>query len=181
MERITLNFQKPALRVALLGSLCALAIVGRIAMAPIPNVQPVTVLLMLIGLYFGAGWASVCSLVVVLVTNLFLGMGLWTFYQIAVWALIAAVTALLFRRRKNILLLTVWAVFTGYAYGFFVSLWSFQSFVSFNGGLGFWAYYLQGLVTVDTYHALGNGVFMWFLFPLFRRLFAAKQTEGTPQ
>ena len=174
-ERKDFPVENRTVRITLMASLCALAIVGRIALSAIPNVQPVTVLLMLIALYFGVGWSAACTVIVVLVTNFFLGMGIWTFHQIAVWALIVAVTGLLFRRKRNPVLLTAWAVAMGYVYGFLISLFQFGTFV--KGDIaGFAAYYAAGLL-FDTYHALGNGIFMWVLLPLFGFLMKNSKTS----
>jgi len=79
-------------RIAADGMLCAAAIVGRIALTALPNVQPVTVILILIASYIGIWDAIISAVVIVLVTNLYMGMGIWTIYQIITWAAIAVIS-----------------------------------------------------------------------------------------
>ena len=58
-----------------LATITTFCIAGRILLEPIPNVQPVTVTIILVGIFFGAPWAIAISGVVALSTNLlFLGV-----------------------------------------------------------------------------------------------------------
>lgn len=156
-------------RIALDGMLCALAIVGRWALGALPNVQPVTVILILMAIYIGL-WDSVASAVVVVtVTNMIMGVGIWSLYQMLVWAAIAVVSGLLFRKHHHPLVMLLWSAAMGFVYGFLVSLFSFRSFITNGGTQGFWIYWLSGL-GVDALHSLGNAVFVWFLQPVFERL-----------
>lgn len=149
--------------------LCALAIVGRWALGALPNVQPVTVILILIAVYIGL-WDSVAAAIVVVnVTNMIMGVGIWSLYQMLVWSVIAVVSGLLFRKRHHPIIMLLWCAAMGYAYGFLVSLFAYRTFATNGGSAGFFVYWLSGL-GVDSLHALGNAVFVWFLQPLFERL-----------
>lgn len=159
----------PVKRIALDGMLCALAIIGRWALGALPNVQPVTVILILMAIYIGL-WDSVASAVVVVtVTNMIMGVGIWSLYQMLVWALIAVVSGLLFKKHHHPLVMLVWCALMGYVYGFTVSIFSYRTFATNGGTAGFLAYWISGL-GVDSLHALGNAVFVWFLQPLFAKL-----------
>lgn len=162
-------------RVAALGMLCAAAIVGRIALSSLPSVQPVTAIVILTAAFIGLWEAEAAVFVIVMVTNMILGMGVWTFYQLAAWGIIAALSWVMFRHRRNPVLMLLWAVFAGYGYGAFVSIWSFRTLLGTSAG-GYIEYWISGL-SVDTCHALSNAVFLWFLLPLFRRFFDKKQTN----
>ncbi len=156
----------PALRAAVDGMLCAVAVVGRIALGFIPNVQPVTAILILMGAYIGVCDAAISAVVVVIVTNLLLGTGIWSIWQMIVWASIGVLSGIFFRECKNPILMLIWAVASGYIYGAVISIWSWNSITASSGG--YVAYWLAGL-PYDTYHALGNGVFIWFLQPIFAK------------
>ena len=70
----------------ILAIITTFCIAGRILLEPIPNVQPVTVTIILVGIFFGAPWAIAISGIVVLSTNLlFLGHGPWTIFQVFGW------------------------------------------------------------------------------------------------
>ncbi|MCL2606615.1 MAG: ECF transporter S component [Coriobacteriia bacterium] len=65
--------------------LAAIAIVGRIALMPIPNFQPATALIVLAGLFFGRHAGLLCGMLVALVSNMVLGHGPWTPWQMLAW------------------------------------------------------------------------------------------------
>lgn len=156
-------------RIALDGMLCALAIVGRWALGALPNVQPVTVILILMAIYVGL-WDSVASAVVIVtVTNMIMGIGVWSLYQMLVWAAIAVLSGLLFKKRHHPIVMLIWSALMGYVYGFAVSLFSYRTFATNGGTGGFLVYWISGL-GVDSLHALGNAVFVWFLQPLFEKI-----------
>ena len=48
----------PVVTLLLIASFC---VVGRVLLQPIPNVQPVTVTLILVGIYYGSPWAIALS------------------------------------------------------------------------------------------------------------------------
>ena len=56
----------------------AFAVSGRVLLDPIPNVQPVTVIVLLAGIHFGAPRAVALAAAVALCSNVLLGHGLWS-------------------------------------------------------------------------------------------------------
>ncbi len=160
-------------RLAADGMLCAAGIVGRIALNVLPNIQPVTALLILTAVYIGTWDAVLSAVVIVLVTNMYLGMGIWTLYQILAWVFVALISALLFRRSKNKYLLLLWAILSGFVYGAFISVLSCRTVYSGSAPTTYLVYWLSGL-PFDTYHAIGNGLIIWFLQPLFERVIKDK-------
>lgn len=157
----------PVLRLCVTAMLCALGVVGRIALWSVPNVQPVTVLIVLITVYIGLGWGLVSAVVMACVTNMFMGsLGIWTLYQSFAWICVALIGWLIFRRRQTYWIMVVYAFLSGFIYGFIVDAISWKIFVQYNSAATFWAYKVTSL-PYDLYHSLGNAVFMYFLDPLF--------------
>lgn len=77
---------RPTSRVlALVATLAALAAVGRLALAPIPNVQPTTDVVLLAGLALGAAPGFAVGAVAALVSNVAFGQGPWTVWQMLGW------------------------------------------------------------------------------------------------
>lgn len=152
-------------RIALL---TALVSVGRLSFSFLPNVQPMTVMLVCITLYFGWRNGLAVSLLSVLVTNMTLGMGPWTFAQMAGYSVLVLLTALIEETHEAIPMpvLQVYAAFLGILYGLVVSLVQAPIF----GWNIFVPYYLSG-IGYDFLHAFGNLAFMPLLYPVCMRVF----------
>ena len=148
--------------------LAVFGISGRILLDPIPNVQPVTVLVLLAGAYYGAPRALALAATIALVSNIiFLGHGPWTLFQAIGWGAVGLAGAILanhiiVRGRIRIGLLAIVAAASGLAFNWFVSL----SILFETDPSMLIPYLLNGLV-FDLYHAVGNVVFVaWMASPL---------------
>src|SRR5690242_462928 len=76
----------PSSRVlALVATLAALAALGRIAFAPLPNVKPTTDIVLIAGYVLGGAPGFVTGAVAALASNLFFGQGPWTPWQMVAW------------------------------------------------------------------------------------------------
>lgn len=87
----------PAKVVALVATLAALAAIGRIAFAPLPNVKPTTDIVLIAGYVLGGAPGFVVGALTALVSNLFFGQGPYTPWQMASWGLVGVFGALLAR------------------------------------------------------------------------------------
>jgi energy-coupling factor transport system substrate-specific component len=72
--------------IALVATLAALAALGRIAFAPLPNVKPTTDIVLISGYVLGGAPGFAVGAVAALASNLFFGQGPWTPWQMAGWA-----------------------------------------------------------------------------------------------
>ncbi|MDL4840763.1 ECF transporter S component [Aquibacillus rhizosphaerae] len=153
-------------KLTLIAVLASLAVVGRFAFNFLPNVQPVSTIIIICGFFLGPFAAIVLAILTTYLSNLILGMGIWTIWQIVAWALIGGLGGCigLLSLKRPLYPLIVFAVFSGYLYGFIVSL------ATFTVSGKFIPYYLAGL-PFDTYHAIGNGLFMFVLFPILSKIF----------
>lgn len=159
----------PARRIALLALFSALAHVGRLIFAFIPNVQPMSALLLLISVYLGLTDGLIVTVLSLVLSNLFLGFGPWTVHQIVAYSGVLLILTPLLRWTPYRWLRSLEAGAMGMMYGWFISLlfvWSYQ----INH---FWAYYLRG-VPFDLNHALGNIVFYFLLEPIVLRILPRK-------
>jgi energy-coupling factor transport system substrate-specific component len=148
--------------------LAVFGVSGRILLDPIPNVQPVTVLVLLAGAYYGAPRALTLAAIIALVSNvIFLGHGPWTLFQAIGWGAIGLAGAILANHiivdgRIRIGLLAIIAAASGLAFNWFVSL----SILFETDPSMLVPYLLNGLV-FDLYHVVGNVVFVaWMASPL---------------
>ncbi|MBU5360978.1 ECF transporter S component [Enterococcus raffinosus] len=153
---------------SLLSMLVALCVVSRTFFQFIVNVQPVTAILLIITIYWGTYQGLLVSLLSILITNFYMGMGVWTIAQVVTYFLIIFLTGLLKRVpqfRKSILIQAIYAGITGLLFGFFIS--AVQA--PFLGISAFLPYYLAG-IPVDTMHAVGNVAFYLLLTPVLKKL-----------
>ncbi|MGE5542820.1 MAG: prenyltransferase/squalene oxidase repeat-containing protein, partial [Bacillota bacterium] len=146
--------------IAVVASLAALASAGRVAFAFIPNVQPTTFIVATTGIVLGPAQGYMVGVLSVLASNVFLGHGPWTAWQMAAWGAAGAsagVLGILVRdvnRRRLALFLGVW----GFLFGLIMNVWHWLSFT--------FPLSLKTLVVVeaaglwfDAMHAAGNVVF----------------------
>ncbi|WP_124058760.1 ECF transporter S component [Vaginisenegalia massiliensis] len=129
----------------------------------LPNFKPVTTILVLVGLIYGPWSASLLALTSILLSNIFLGMGPWTFFQIIgfiaiVW--LAWWTMLATKLKDHHLMYTIWVGLLAFPYGIIQSLGDIAVYRIPNPLV----YYLQSLL-FDGYHALGNVCFFLILSP----------------
>ena len=147
--------------------LVVLAISGRLLLNPIPNVQPVTFLAIMVGIYFGISYSIVFATIVTLSSNVMLEHGIWSNYQIIGWASVGILAALLRNQfiqneRLNITNLAIFAAFSGFLFDWIVSL-----SILHNVDTSFFLVYLLNGVLFDLLHAGGNVIFVaWLANPL---------------
>ncbi|MBP1969639.1 energy-coupling factor transport system substrate-specific component [Virgibacillus natechei] len=148
-------------KLTLLALLAALAVVGRSVFAFLPSVQPVTSIIIICGLFLGPMAAILLAFLTTFLSNMLLGMGVWTIWQVVSWAIIGLLSGLIGKIpiKLPIWTIVIYAIFSGYLYGFIVSVTTYQ----ITGH--FWPYYIAGL-PFDTNHAIGNAVFIILLFPI---------------
>lgn len=163
-------------KITLLGILTALCTVARLVVIPLPNVQPVTAILMLVSLNWSVGAGLVLATLTMLVSNLFLGFGLWTVPQIAAY-LVCILTVGVMQKflplKQHLWLQVLLCTALGYEYGWCVSL----GLAILGSAPAFWPYWLSGLL-FDTYHAMGNFVFYPLLAPVLSKLLQKYLTKS---
>jgi energy-coupling factor transport system substrate-specific component len=164
---------------AVVGTLAALAIVGRIAFAAIPNVKPTTDIVLIAGYALGGAPGFAVGAVAALVSNLFFGEGSWTPWQMAAWGLVgvfgAALAALSGRRLGRVPLALACAL-AGLAFGAILDL---STWVTYTG-----RHTLSEYLTIagtslpfNLAHAIGNLVFFLAFGPALVRAVARSRTR----
>lgn len=112
-----------AREVALVATLAAAAAAGRVLTAPIPGVQPVTVIAVATGATLGP-WAGVAvGATAGLIGNSFLGHGPWTPAQMALWGLAGLLGAALRPLTRHVVGLVAVATVWGVIFGWGMNAW----------------------------------------------------------
>lgn len=149
--------------VTLFGVLAALTFGAKVAMSYLPNIEPVTLFLMVFGAVFG--WKSLFIVYVyVLAEILFYGIGTWNVNYLYIWVIPAAAGCLL-RRWKNPVL---WAVIAGVFGLLFGALCAPVDL--FIGGPGYAVSKWISGIPFDAAHCAGNFVLALLLFVPLRKL-----------
>jgi energy-coupling factor transport system substrate-specific component len=78
---------------ALVATLAALAALGRVAFAPLPNVKPTTDVVLLSGYVLGGAPGFAVGAIGALSSNLVFGQGPWTPWQMVAWGLVGTIGA----------------------------------------------------------------------------------------
>ena len=117
---------RPSARlVALVAALAALAVAGRLVLAPIPNLVATTDIVLLTGYALGAGPGFAVGALAAPISNIWLGQGPWTAWQMAGWGLVGLAGAWLASvsgRRLGRFGLAVACGLAGFAYGALLDL-----------------------------------------------------------
>ena len=132
-------------------------------MAPLPNIEVVSLLVMLFSIVLGR-YVGYTLAVFVLLEGLYYGFGLWWFSYLYIW-LILAVVAVLFRRMESRL---GWALLCGFYGLLFGTLTSIPTFFLSGFAVGI-AYIVKG-IPFDLIHAVSNFILAFLLLPLLRNL-----------
>lgn len=111
--------------VALVAALAALAVAGRLVLTPIPNVVATTDIALITGYALGAGPGFAVGALAAPISNIWLGQGPWTAWEMAGWGLVGlggAWLAAATRRRLGRVGLAAACAAAGFAYGALLDL-----------------------------------------------------------
>ncbi len=141
--------------------LAAVAALGRVPFAAIPSVQPTTFFVMISGLVFGPLAGIVVGASAAFGSNIFLGQGPWTPWQMLAWALCGASCGIAsnIRPARQMTLLLVMGVLWGYLFGWLMNFWYWISFV-YPLTIRSWLATTIASCWFDTLHAIGNVCFV---------------------
>lgn len=157
---------------AMVATLAALAALGRIAFAPIPNVKPTTDIVFLTGYVLGGAPGFAVGALAALSSNLIFGQGPWTPWQMAAWGIVGVLGAgWAVLTRRHLYRIPTAALLVGCA--FFYGALTNLSTLTVAGGTPTWGQVIalesSGL-PFDTAHAVGNVAFFLAFGPALVRV-----------
>ena len=155
--------------VVLFGVLGALTFALQVAMSGLPNIEPVSLLVMLFAVTFG--WKCLYPVYVFVVMEiLFYGFSLWNVYYLYVWAVLA-LAAILLRKMEHPLAWALLSAVFGLLFGALCGIVDV-----FVGGFSYAAAKWVSGIPFDIAHCGGNFVIAALLFAPLRKLFARLHT-----
>ena len=154
----------------LFGMLGALMFALQVVMASLPNIEPVSLLVMLFAVTFG--WKSLyCIYTFVIMEILFHGIGLWNINYLYIWTVLAA--AAIFLRKMEPTL--GWAILSGVFGLCFGALCGIVDI--FIGGFGYAAAKWVSGIPFDLLHCGGNIAMTLILWKPLRKLLRSMHTK----
>jgi energy-coupling factor transport system substrate-specific component len=165
--------------IALVATLAALAALGRIAFAPLPNVKPTTDIVLISGYVLGGAPGFAVGAVAALASNLFFGQGPWTPWQMVAWGGVGLAGAALARvagRELGRVTLAAACAAAGLAFGAVMNL---HLWVNYSGDhtLAKLAATFATSFPFDVAHAVGNAIFCLAFGPALVRALARYRTR----
>lgn len=162
-------------QIALFGLLAALTFGAKVAMSGLPNIEPVSLMVMLFAVVFG--WKGLYPVYLyVLMEILLYGISLWNINYLYIWTVLFALAMLMRRLQSPVW----WALLSG-SFGMAFGLLCTPVYMVIGGfdyGIRWW---LAG-IAFDIPHAIGNFVIALLLFvplrALLTRLYGKQDTTG---
>lgn len=149
--------------VVLFGVLGALTFAAKYAMSFLPNIEPVSLMVMLFAVVFGRKWVYPVYLYVAM-EILFYGISLWNINYLYIWAVLALAAGCMKKMQHPL----GWAILSG-AFGLlFGALCGIVDI--FIGGFGYALTKWISGIPFDIAHCAGNFVIALLLFVPMRRL-----------
>lgn len=143
--------------IALVATLGAIAGVFRIPFASIPNVQPTTFLVAVSGNVFGPFVGFLVGSTAAFISNIFLGHGPWTIWQMFAWGLVGTISGL-FNKKIKLEIFALICFLYGFMFDWIMNLWHVIGFIRPINIKTVALAYLSSLM-FDIFHATSNFIF----------------------
>lgn len=143
--------------IALIGIMTATIEAAKFAMAPLPNIELTSFLIILYTLYFGKRILFVIPAFILLEGSMY-GFGLWWIMYLYAWPLLALVTHI-FRRQESA---WFWSIVSG-SFGLSFGALCALPYLFISGPMGALSWWVAG-IPFDVIHCISNFVICLVLF-----------------
>lgn len=154
-----------------LAVIVALGVLGRVPLAAIPNVQLTSFVVIVSSVSLGPELGFVSGSMMALVSNLFLGQGPWTPWQMLAWGLMGLLTGILGRSslKNQLWVMVLWGGLWGFWFGWIMDLWYALAYVHPLKPTSFLLAFASSAI-LDALHAATNVVSILLLYRPWCRL-----------
>ena len=162
--------------ILVLTSITAAAAASRILLEPFPNVQPLTVMCLVMGASLGARRGMAFAVMATMISNLILSHGWWTLFQATGWAAVAFAGSklnLILQTEVAMKRLIISAVFASVLFDWWVSLSIYTAGMS----LGEFGIYLLNGLPFDALHAIASIASAVWIAPWLANLLHEETTD----
>ena len=160
---LKLNTRLGSKDIALVGMMVATIEAGKLAMSFLPNIEPVTLFIILYTLIFGPTVLYAIFIFVILEGFLY-GFGIWWFVYLYIWPLLSILT-IIFRKYTSLWFWTFFSTLFGLSFGL---LSSFTT-LFLSGPQAAFSYFIAG-IPFDLLHGIGNFAMTAALFLPLRKI-----------
>ena len=161
-------------QIALFGVLSALTFGLKVAMSGLPNIEPVSLMVMLFAVVFG--WKGLYPVYLyVLMEVMLYGINFWNVNYLYIWAILF-VAAYFARKLKN----PLWWAFLSGTFGMAFGLLCAPVYMVVGGSVSYGIRWWQAGLVFDVPHAIGNFVIALCLFFPLRKLLTRLYATMTP-
>lgn len=112
-------------KMAIIATLTALSIAGRLVFTAFPGFKPCTAIAIITGIYLGPLSGFMVGSLTALVSNFFYSQGIWTLFQMLAWGLsgfLAGVFSKILSKSK--IILVIFGAISGASFSIFMDFWS---------------------------------------------------------
>ncbi|KXY06655.1 ECF transporter S component [Bacillus wiedmannii] len=147
--------------IVLVAVLAAIAAVSRVPFSILPSVQPTSFVIIVSAIVFGSETGFMIGATAAIVSNIFLGQGPWTPWQMFSWGMIGFIAGLL---RNTFLMKKLWGrllygLFVGFLFGWIMNFWGLLGFIREATWEAVISYYIASFY-FDLSHAISNVIFL---------------------
>ena len=175
--------RKPKAReIMVISVLAAIGVAGRAAFFMIPSFKPVAAIVILTGVSFGGEAGFLVGCLIMMISNIFMGQGPWTPWQMFSFGMIGFLAGILYQkgilkaRKPDLCIYGFLSVFL--IYGGIMNPASILMSYGYITKSSLIAYYISG-APVDLVHAASTVIFLWFMSrPLLEKLERIKRKYG---
>lgn len=175
--------RKPKAReIMVISVLAAIGVAGRAAFFMVPSFKPVAAIVILTGVSFGGEAGFLVGCLIMMLSNMFMGQGPWTPWQMFSFGIIGFLAGILYQkgilkaRKRDLCIYGFLSVVL--IYGGIMNPASILMSYGYITPDSLVAFYISG-IPVDLVHALSTVIFLWFLSrPLLEKLERIKKKYG---
>ncbi|TFX27766.1 ECF transporter S component, partial [Escherichia coli] len=147
--------------IVIVAVLAAIAAVSRVPFSILPSVQPTSFVIIVSAIVFGSETGFMIGATAAIVSNIFLGQGPWTPWQMFSWGMIGFIAGLL---HYTFLMKTLWGRLlygfaVGFLFGWIMNFWGLLGFIQEATWETVIAYYVASFY-FDLSHAISNVIFL---------------------
>lgn len=153
--------------IALMG---AIAAVSRVPFAALPSMQPTTFIVMVSGVALGPVPGFIVGNLAAIVSNLILGQGPWTPWQMISWGTIGLISGYLANTKimKNKMWRSGFGLILGILFSWVMNLWGLLAMGGPFTLPQIFTYYIVSFY-FDLAHGISNVIFLWLFYDSFYR------------
>lgn len=150
-------------RLTLLGVMIALAVISRVIFSVVPHFKPITAMIVVAGICLGAESGFLTGSLSALLSGFFVGIGVWTPYQMFAWGAIGLFAGFLAPRlKKSLLALSVYGALSGVFFSLFMDVYTVLNQEN-TFRLSRYLFYVVQALPMTVIYAVSNVLFLFLL------------------